>query len=272
MSKAFVTDVAKCNGCYVCQLVCKDEHAGNDWTPYAKPQPDIGQFWMKVRDHVNGTIPKVKVHYIPQMCNHCRNAFCMAACPVSGAVYRRDDGLIIIDPEKCNGCRACEKACPYEAIYFNEELNIAQKCTGCAHLLDNGIKLPRCVEACATACLSFGEEEELSDLIKGAEVMLPETGAGPRVYYRNIPGKFIAGTLFDAVEREVIIGARCLAVTGGKLIETVTDEFGDFWFKDLPVGAFDLSFEALGFERLTMPGIRTDESVCLGDIALEKSR
>ena len=270
MSKVFVIDVAKCSGCYNCQLVCKDEHAGNDWTPYAKPQPDTGQFWLKVHDYVNGTIPKVKVHYIPKVCNHCAEASCIASCPVEGALYRRDDGLILLDPEKCNGCRACMNACPYGAIYFNDELNIAQKCTGCAHLLDGGVKLPRCVESCATGCMYFGEEEELRDLINGAEVLLPETGNGPRVYYRNIPGQFIAGTVFDPVDREVLIGAKCLAVSGGKIVETTTDEFGDFWFKDLPVGTFDVSIIAKGFEHKLFAGVRTDECVNLGDIALDR--
>ena len=98
MAKAFVIDVAKCSGCYNCQLACKDEHAENDWTPYAKPQPLTGQFWCRVTDHVQGTIPKVRIHYIPRLCNHCKNAPCMAAAE-NGAVYRREDGLIIIDPE-----------------------------------------------------------------------------------------------------------------------------------------------------------------------------
>ena len=67
MSKVFCIDVAKCNGCYNCQLACKDEHVGNDWAPYAKPQPEIGQFWCKLQENVGGTIPKVKIHYISQL-------------------------------------------------------------------------------------------------------------------------------------------------------------------------------------------------------------
>ena len=63
MSKVFIVDIARCTGCYNCQLVCKDEHCGNDWSPYAKAQPMTGQFWCKVHDHVQGTIPKVKIHH-----------------------------------------------------------------------------------------------------------------------------------------------------------------------------------------------------------------
>jgi ferredoxin len=75
--KVFVIDVGRCNGCYGCQIACKDEHVGNDWTPIAKPQPDTGQFWMKMTENVRGTIPKVKVHYMGIMCMHCDNAPCM---------------------------------------------------------------------------------------------------------------------------------------------------------------------------------------------------
>lgn len=121
---------------------------------------------------------------------------------------------MLIEPEQCTGCGTCVAACPCGVIYFNEGLNLAQKCTGCAHLLDAGYELPRCVEACPTNALRFGEEGELADLIIGATVLKPETGARPRVHYRNIPGKFISGTVYDPVDREVVIGARVLLTSG----------------------------------------------------------
>ncbi|MCL1829528.1 MAG: 4Fe-4S dicluster domain-containing protein [Oscillospiraceae bacterium] len=268
MGKAIVIDVSKCSGCYNCQLACKDEHVGNDWTPYAKPQPEIGQFWLKLQENVCGTIPKVKIHYIPKMCNHCRKANCLEACP-NGAVSRRDDGFIEIAPEKCKGCKKCAKACPYEAIYWNEELKISQKCTGCAHLLDAGEKLPRCVEACPTDAMQFGDEDKLED-IEGATVMMPETGCLPRVYYRNIPGKFIAGTVYDPAAKEVVIGAKCRLTTGGRIWEAVTDNYGDFWFKDLAVGKYDLAIDAKGFESKYWQGLHTRDDINLGDIPLTK--
>ena len=163
MGLAFAIDVARCCGCYNCQLACKDEHVDNDWTPYAKPQPETGQFWLKVEEHVCGTIPKVKMHYIPRLCNHCEKPACIGAC-TEGAISKRDDGLVLIEPEKCTGCKACVPVCPYDAIYFNDSLGLAQKCTGCAHLLDNGYKVPRCVEACPTDAMRFGEEKDLKDV------------------------------------------------------------------------------------------------------------
>lgn len=269
MAKAFVIDVAKCTGCYNCQLACKDEHVGNDWTPYAKPQPETGHFWCRVDEHVDGTIPKVRIHYIAHMCAHCRNAACMSACE-HGAVYRRDDGFVLIDPEKCTGCGSCVGACPYGAVYMNAELNIAQKCTGCAHLSDNGLGKPRCVEACPTDAIMFGEEEELADYIEGASVSKPESGSLPRLYYRNIPGKFIGGTVYDPVLNEVVTGAECRLNSGGKNWSAVTDSFGDFWFNDLPVGLFSLVIDAKGYKFKTFDRIKTSSSVNLGDIPLEK--
>ena len=271
MSKVFCVDVSKCNGCYNCQLACKDEHVDNDWSPYAKPQPEIGQFWIKVQENVGGTIPKVKIHYIPHLCNHCSNAACMAACK-SGAYYRRDDGFVILDPEKCKGCGECAQACPYDAIFKNDELNICQKCTGCAHLLDNVYSQPRCVEACPTDAIVFGEESQLQDFVVGSTVRMPETGLRPRVFYRNIHGKFIAGTVYDPVEKEVIIGARCRATNGGKTLEVLSDEYGDFWFKDLAVGKYDVVIEAEGYDYKSFDAVDATLDVNLGDIPLERAK
>jgi sulfite dehydrogenase (quinone) subunit SoeB len=268
MSKVFVFDTSRCNGCYCCQLACKDEHCGNDWTPYAKPQPDTGQFWLQLHEYVRGTVPKVKMHYVPTLCNHCDEAACMEACKVEGAIYKREDGLVVIDPEKCTGCKSCVDVCASSAIFINESLNIAQKCTGCAHLLDSGEwSEPRCVDACPTLALKFVDEEEALGPIRAAERLHPEEQK-PRVYYLNIPKKFIAGTVYDPVKKEVVIGAKCtLTGAAGIQIET-TDGFGDFWFEGLEVGHYSLEIAADGFSSRSFEAINTEVDVNLGDIAL----
>jgi Fe-S-cluster-containing dehydrogenase component len=116
---------------------------------------------VKVNEYVRGTVPKVKLAYVASLCQHCDNAPCITVCK-SGAISKRDDGLVIIDPAKCSGKQLCVDACPYGAIYFNQGLKVAQKCTGCAHLLDRGwpIKEPRCTDACISGGLMFGEEGE----------------------------------------------------------------------------------------------------------------
>jgi Fe-S-cluster-containing dehydrogenase component len=199
---------------------------------------------MKLEQRVRGTAPKVKVAYRPHLCMHCDEAPCMDACPIEGAIYKREDGLVIIDPAACTGCRNCVDVCPYNAIYFNEDLNIAQKCTGCAHLLDDGWKEPRCVDACPTNVIRLVGEEEAQDAISRGEVWKPELKdrVKPRVYYLNLPGRFIAGTVYDPKEKEVVIGATCTLTErdSGKVFDAKTDDFGDFWFEDLKEGEFSL--------------------------------
>ncbi|MBR1780305.1 MAG: carboxypeptidase regulatory-like domain-containing protein [Oscillospiraceae bacterium] len=271
MSKVFVIDVARCSGCHNCQLSCKDEHCENDWRPYAAPQPPTGQFWCRVTDHPRGTIPKVKIHYIPVLCNHCADAPCLRAAE-NGAVYRRADGLVVIDPEKAAGQKQLAEACPYGAIFWNEELNLPQKCTGCAHLLDHGAKVPRCVEACPTDAMRFGEEAELADLLRDAVVLHREYGTSPRVYYRNIPGCFLGGLVYDPVEEEVIIGATVtLTLADGTRQITQTDAFGDFWFRDLPETTAAVTIEAEGFAPKTFFDLQTAGCPNLGDVPLERA-
>ena len=267
--RVFVHDVSICNGCHNCQIACKDEHVDNDWTPYAKPQPETGHFWLKLHEKVRGTVPKVKVAYWPILCVHCENAPCMEACKVEGALYRRPDGLVIIDPVKCTGCKSCVDVCPLDAIYLNEDLSIAQKCTGCAHLLDSGWKEPRCVEACPTLALKFMEESEARNIIQMAEVLKPELDLKPRVFYLNLPKRFIAGTVYDPVEKEVYIGATVTLsdAANGTISATSTDNYGDFWFEGLPVGVYDLRIE-YGAKLKEFKLISTELDVNLGDIPL----
>jgi tetrathionate reductase subunit B len=266
-----IIDISRCNGCHNCQIACKDEHVGNDWTPYAKPQPDTGQFWMKVTDMVRGTVPKVKISYLHDICQHCDEAPCITACKQK-AIYKRDDGIVIIDPVKCTGRMDCVHACPYQVIYFNDSLNIAQKCTFCAHLLDRGWKEPRCVEVCPTGALKFGEEEELQDLIARAEVLHPEFNAKPRVYYIGLPKSFVTGAVYDPIKDECIAGAKATlrdTATGAKFT-TETDAFGDFWFKELVNGTYSLKIEAAGFSPRSFDELNTEKDINLGDIALTR--
>jgi len=266
--KVFLIDIARCNGCYNCQIVCKDEHVGNEWLPYAKPQPDTGHFWMKLNETVHGQVPKVKVEYRPVLCMHCDNPSCSKAG--DDTVYKRADGLVIIDPEKAQGKKELVASCPYGAIYWNEELNVAQKCTGCAHLIDAG-EIPRCVDACSTEALRFGEEEDFAEEIAKAEVLKPEAGLKPRVYYLNLPKYFLAGDVWDPVINEVIEGAKVtLTAADGTKWTTETDDFGDFWFRRLESGTYDLTIEAEGYKKVERLGIELKESLNLGDFPLEK--
>ncbi|KAF5412625.1 MAG: putative dimethyl sulfoxide reductase iron-sulfur subunit B [Candidatus Methanocomedens sp.] len=270
--KVFTVDLALCNGCYCCQIACKDEHVANDWTPYAKPQPDTGQFWIGITEVIRGHVPHVKVTYTPIMCNHCDDAPCIDECKVD-AIYKRDDGIVIIDPVKCTGCKICADTCPHNSIFFNEQLNIAQKCTGCTHLLDNDPEwtVPRCVDQCPTEALRFGEEDDFKEFISEAEIINPEAGTKSRVYYKSLPKKFVAGTLYDPAEKEVIIGATCTMKDdeSGATFTAATNNFGDFWFKELEDDrTYTLTLEKDGNTK-TVAGIITDIDHGLGDIPME---
>jgi len=273
MGKVLVIDLDICNGCYNCQVACKDEHVGNDWSPIAKPQPDTGQFWNRVHDNVRGQVPKVKVTYMHSICQHCDEAPCIPACNVE-AIYKRDDGAVIIDPDKCRGNQLCLEACPYEdVIYFNDSLNIAQKCTFCAHLLDDGWTEPRCVDACPTGAFTFGEEEDLKDLIAKAEALKPGLDVKPRVYYIGLPKPFIAGAVYEPEVDECTEDAKVTAMKAGngKAYETATDSYGDFWLRDVEPGAYTILVEKDGYLPQKMGSVDASKDINVGDIAVWKA-
>nr|WP_320132482.1 4Fe-4S dicluster domain-containing protein [uncultured Holophaga sp.] len=274
--KVLVINYDVCNGCYNCQVACKDEHCANDWSPIAKPQPDTGQFWNKLKDRVRGQVPKVMITYEHSICQHCDEAPCIKGCK-SEAIYKRADGAVIIDPAKCRGNQICMDACPYEnVIYFNDSLNIAQKCTFCAHLLDDGWSEPRCVDACPTEAMVFGDEEDpkVKALIARAELLKPELAhIKPRVYYLGLPKKFIAGALYDQEADECLGEVKVTAtqVASGATCSTVTDSYGDFWLKGLESGCYTLLFEKPGYlTRKHGPVDVTQVDVNIGDVELWK--
>jgi len=264
--KAFVIDVNECSGCYCCQMSCKDEHCGNDWTPYAKPQPETGQFWGKLNEYERGQIPQVKIAYVFVPCQHCENAPCIEGCPYD-AIVQRNDGLVWIDPLKCNGCQLCMNVCPYDCIFYNAKLGLAQKCTGCAHLVDRGwpINTPRCADVCFHEAIIFGEASELST--SGTETLHPEYGLTTRVHYKNLPKRFIAGTVYTPDDEEVAIGATCTLTGGGNTYTETTDEYGDFWFEGIPADDFTLKIEKDGKSK-TISVSTKDMDIGMGDIAL----
>jgi len=276
--KVFAIDTSICNGCFNCQIACKDEHVGNDWSPYSAPEPDTGQFWAKVNQKVRGTIPKVRISYTPVLCMQCDNAPCIKAS-TNGAVYKRPDGIVIIDPVKSVGQKQLVAACPYGAVFWNESLNIPQKCTACAHILDNassqtdpGLTVPRCVDACPTKAMQFGDDTDpaMQALISQGEVLNPEYGTQPRVYYLNMPRLFIAGDLADPVADECIEGAQVTAsdLSSGQKYSTTSDNFGDFWLENLPSErSYEVNITKDGYtSKKLMVFLRDDTNV--GDIEL----
>ena len=276
MGKVLIIDLAICNGCHNCQIACKDEHCANDWSPIAKPQPDTGQFWNKVVEMERGSVPKVQVTYHHSICQHCEDAPCMKACN-AGAIYRRADGIVIIDPNKCKGNQLCLEACPYEnVIYFNDDLNIAQKCTFCAHLIDRGWTETRCSDACPTRVFTFGDDTDpaIKAKVAAASLLKPGLATRPRVYYMNLPKKWVAGAVYDPQADECLEGATVTATntaTGAK-VTVSTDNYGDFWLKGLEDGSYTLLIEKAGYLAKKLgPVDATAADQNVGDVELWKA-
>jgi Fe-S-cluster-containing dehydrogenase component len=232
-------NIDKCNGCYSCFLACRDEYEGNDYLPFSAAQPTEGKSWMKIIEKERGITPKVKVDYIPVPCLQCSDAPCVNKSP-NGAVYRRPDGIVIIDPEKAKGHREIVSSCPHRLIYWNEEKNIPQKCTFCAHLLDKGWKEPRCVEACPSGALVFGDfddpNSEISKLAASSktEELNPSFNLKPNVTYIDLPKRFIAGEIvLGDNQSECAPGIKVILTDGKESLECKTDSFGDFEFDGL---------------------------------------
>jgi Fe-S-cluster-containing dehydrogenase component len=274
-------DISRCTGCHNCFIACKDEHDGNEYLPITDSQPKSGQDWIRLHEVEQGSGSKLKVDYIPIMCQHCKDAPCMKKSPV-GAIYRRKDGIVIIDPVKAKGHKEIVNSCPYRTIFWNEEKQLPQKCTMCAHMLDNGEKTVRCAECCPTGALVFGDlddsESAISKLLaeKAAlvEEFKPEFDTKPVVKYIDLPKYFIAGEVMLADKpKDCVKGARVTlrAADGtGETMTAETDFFGDFEFKGLGKNKdYVLKAEYEGYSPAEMK-VRTNSSKNLGEIVLSR--
>ena len=276
MSKwSLIIDVAKCHDCNNCFLSCKDEFCENDFLPYSVAQPWHGHRWIDIQRKERGQYPMVDVVYLPVPCMHCDDAPCLTE---DGAVYKREDGIVIIDPVKAKGRKDILSTCPYGAIWWNDAVEVAQKCTFCVHLLDDGWTQPRCVQACPTGAMRFVlvDEAEMEELIgsEELEVYHPEYQTGPRVYYKNLyrfTRCFISGNVALKDVDECAEGAQVALRDGsGQTIGTATtNNYGDFRIDDLPAGSgeYGLEVEHPGYQKQEMK-VDLKDSVNVGTILL----
>lgn len=183
----FVIDVRRCIGCNACTVACKEQ-----W------KVPVGHSRNWVLDMgIQGSFPDLTQTFITGQCMHCDNPPCVEACP-SGATFKREDGLVVIDDDTCIGCGYCIPACPYDARFYNEEKGVADKCNGCFDRVEEG-ELPACVATCVGGARMFGDlndpDSQVSRMIrdnKTVRLVTDETDPGPNVYYIGLPEELYA--------------------------------------------------------------------------------
>lgn len=199
-------EVDKCIGCGRCIEACKLE---ND----VPREPFFTRTWVEryvIRNDrtvvvesigANQMAPPAPVEerdilrsfFVPKLCNQCANPPCVQVCPV-GATFATEDGVVIVDSERCIGCRYCIQACPYGARYLHPKTRTADKCTFCYHRVVQGL-LPACVEVCPTQARIFGDlKSKASQLVRfermnRVHVLKPHLNTEPKVYYSSLDGE-----------------------------------------------------------------------------------
>ncbi len=275
MKYAMIVDINRCSICYACQVACKDEFVGNPYPPYSFPQPDVEQEWIKVSEIEKGIYPHVKVYPVPMLCMHCGNAPCIDACPVPDCIYRKENGVVIIDPDKCDGCRSCVNACPYGVIFYNDDKNICQKCTLCIHRLEEG-KEPACVDACPSNVFIFGEASVISEEAnrRGARKMDSEYNLEPMIFYLGLPSPSLAGHIIDEQNLMDVPDATITInnIKTGASISCKSDVAGNFLADMLSMNdAYNVKIEGPGFAPGIIDNVILDiEYKHLGEIKLSR--
>ena len=276
-----IIDVAECTNCNLCTLATMDEYVGNDWPGYSKPMPKHGHKWINIlqkeRGQITGGSPMIDIAYVPTMCNQCDDAPCVAKG--GGAVTKRADGIVLIDPDKAKGRKDLVDVCPYGHIWWNDEHQVPQAFNFDAHLIDQGWRQTRGHQSCPTGAMRAicVEDEEMARTAKdeGLEVIRPELKTKPRVYYRNLwrySKCFIGGSVSADANGVVdcVEGATVRLLRNGRLVEQATsDNYGDFKFDKLDEnsGAYVVEIEAQGHRKRTLE-IKLGVSVNLGEIRL----
>jgi Fe-S-cluster-containing dehydrogenase component/formate-dependent nitrite reductase membrane component NrfD len=172
----FVLDQTRCIGCHACTVACKEENG-----------VPLGAFRTWVKYVEKGEFPNTRRHFAVLRCNHCDNAPCVTICPTV-ALYRRADGIVDFDRDRCIGCKSCMQACPYDALYIDPETHTAAKCHFCAHRIERGLE-PACVIVCPERAILAGDLDdpasEVARVVAQSPVLVrkPEQGTKPKLFY-----------------------------------------------------------------------------------------
>jgi len=276
-----IIDVGECHNCNNCFIACKDEYVGNEINGYSAPQPLHGHKWINIITKERGRFPIMDVVYVPTMCNHCDDAPCVKQG--GGAVIKRDDGIVIIDPEKSVNRKDIVNSCPYGAIWWNEEYRVPQKWSFDAHLLDRGWKAPRCVQSCPTGALKSVKitDEEMLAIIneEKLEPIRADLNTRPRVFYKNLHRYnkvFVAGEVLACLNgvTDCVANARvALYSQGNELVSTRSNEFGEYMLDglDTGIGPCELEISHDKFAAKTISIACKEQSVVVDSVVLDEA-
>jgi tetrathionate reductase subunit B len=198
-------DVDKCIGCGKCIQACGTEnHVPSEffhrtWVERYVIEKD-GEVLVNSIDSPDARLAEgvaerdvLRSFFVPKLCNHCDNPPCVQVCPVK-ATFKTEDGVVLVDAQRCIGCRYCIQACPYGARFFNPVTETADKCTFCYHRITQGL-LPACVEVCPTQARMFGDLKSpaspLTQLRRMNKIyyLKPHLNTEPKVFYANLDGE-----------------------------------------------------------------------------------
>lgn len=190
MRYGFVIDQNRCIGCHACTVACKEEH---------NIAVGVNRTWVKYVE--KGVYPDTRRHFAVLRCNHCDDAPCIEICPTV-ALFRRSDGIVDFDNERCIGCKSCMQACPYDALYIDPDRNTAAKCNFDASRVEMGYK-PACEVVCPTQAILSGDLDDPNSEISrriGTEkvnVRKPEKGTKPKLFYVGVEGDLLQPTMME---------------------------------------------------------------------------
>ena len=183
MNKQYVliVDQERCIGCEACTVACRNENNG------ALGYIRVSTLNASQKDTPAGVFPNLRMIFLPTLCNHCEHPSCAEACPLD-AITKKDNGVVVLEEEICDGCQTCLGACPYGAISFNDKKDKAEKCNFCRHRIDEGLE-PFCVICCEGQAIHYGDlndpESNVSKLLQTGDgyTLKPDAGTMPSVYY-----------------------------------------------------------------------------------------
>ena len=193
MRYGFVIDQHRCIGCHACTVACKEEH---------NIAIGVNRTWVKYVE--KGRYPDTRRHFAVLRCNHCDDAPCIEICPTV-ALFRRNDGIVDFDNERCIGCKSCMQACPYDALYIDPQRNTAAKCNFDASRIDMGYK-PACEVVCPTQAILSGDLDDPNSLIskrvalEKVSVRKAEKGTKPKLFYVGVDGDLLNPTMMEPQE------------------------------------------------------------------------